>query len=1616
MDETVGSLSKGSRVWYKQDAETWLLAEIKENSNGKPTVALLSGHPGKLLQGVEPSKLVPANPELQQAIADLTQLSYLNEPSILDNLFQRYGGDCIYTNAGPVLIAVNPCRNLPLYTSQVADQYKAGAFEAVNQLDPHIYLVAGAAFRDMVRQGTSQSLVINGESGAGKTETTKKAMQFFAALAGGTGVEGQVLETNPILEAFGNAKTLRNHNSSRFGKLIEIHFNKTNHICGARIRTYLLEKSRVVHQLKGERSYHIFYQLVRGTKDKTQREALRLPNKPSDFAYLAKSGCTDIDGVDDAANFAEVLEALADIGLSPADITALLASLSGILWLGNLKVEPVHADDSSRIKIDAALANAASMLGLREKDLAYALTHKKIKTRDELIVKPLTAQEAGDARDALAKALYAGVFGWIVAAINAKLDMGKKASGRFIAILDIYGFEQFTTNSFEQLCINYANERLQQQFTRHLFTLEQEEYEAEGIDWTKVEWVDNQACVDVIEAMPPKGLGVLAVLDSQCRFPKGSDETFMHALGDALSSNDHFGTDPRRQGEFFVKHYAGPVSYNASGFLDKNKDMLNTDLVELMESSCSPLITSIAATTADEMEGKRGGQTVSSRFTQQLRELVSMLDATGLHFVRCIKPNAKLSPGSFTSELVLQQLRCCGVLEVARVSRAGFPTRYRHADFVTRYKILLPREQQGMVLHNDGETRAAVVQLLAVFKVPPGQYEMGRTKVFFKPGVLGYVEDTWAKMQSSVLKLQAYTRMFFARKRFQQHRAAALLLQSAWRGRVARLQFAKDLREHKAAVCIQRHYRGGVQRAEYKKVHRAVTVFQAAERSRQLNKRVAARLAARRKREAAEAAAEAARREAEEGFLALKDQYGITQLSEVKAALACYAAMRSELDSRDPAEVAEALKLLGAVRNATGGAGGASALSNDQLASAVSLAAVAQQQLGANAAPKQLQEALAVAAVCKQELGADASEQKLREALAAAAACQAELGHCNGIEVQQALAAASLVRQEFGEDASGEQRLREALAAAALVKQEVGSYDRQQLQQRLALAAAAKQQLGGLVEPQRLRDALQLGDIAAQAGIYQPGQLQGQLKLAAAAASSTPEEVAAALELQRAVEAAAGHASPAQVKAALKLQAAAEDEGITDAAGLAAALAAAAAAAAAAASAAPVQQQQQSSSVSPQDDEASRLGAVVLSQGVSDAQELQTALNTYRHLRRDGHAFDARNARRACSMYAAAQSHGIADKRDFMAAAALYGVLREDGITSAGELRLAVAMYGAVREEGILDPEDLHAAIQLASIARDEGLANSDELRSVLAASRGSYYYAPGMRSSAGAAAADANGHSAAAAAAALGGLRASASGEQHGSLTEAMLQQQVAALSHQLDSEKAARSKYAKQLEQQAVEWMGQVKLLKEYIDSLRAKMPSHSSGGGPMPSLTLPASPLGGGKGSGGGETGRALRGLEGDWSSKAPLFDDDASFIREVVDGEVLAPDMQVQLELDRLRQKYEAWNKQFRERMREVQGALRRGATTASFAGMHSHTGMAPAAAGYSQPDQQQQQQLAPAGVKVARHSDSTGAPVDLKHMPDLTSPHLLEAEDWDGGQAGEAGKRGGKKGLFGKLLK
>ncbi|KAL6757024.1 P-loop containing nucleoside triphosphate hydrolase protein [Haematococcus lacustris] len=902
--DTGEGLTKGSLVWVRSSSSvSWQAGELRGLEGSTAQVWLKATG---VVATFEASAVLPANPTIQEAIPDLTHLSYLNEPGILCNLGRRYAEDAIYTFAGPVLIALNPCKALPLYTTEVANTYKAGARDVVQaaSLAPHIYLVAANAFRRMAREHASQSLIVNGESGAGKTETTKKAMQYFATLAGGTGVEGQVLETNPILEAFGNAKTLRNHNSSRFGKLIQIHFNSSLHICGACIKTYLLEKSRVVKQLPGERSYHIFYQLVRGASP-TMRAALGLPTHPRSFAFLAASGCTDIEGVDDAAEFQAVCEALGDVGIDPQLQASLFQLLAGVLWLGNLQFEADPTDlgnDATLLVEDTASQAVCGLLGVSHASLSAALTQRRIVTPSEVVTKLLNEEESKDCRDALAKALYAAAFDWIVSRINLKLDTGKKGSGLSISILDIYGFEQFTTNSFEQLCINYANERLQQQFTRHLFGLEQQEYEMEGIDWTKVEFVDNQECVDAVEQVPPRGLGVLSVLDAQCRFPKATDATFLTTLKEALSGHTRFSVSSRTPREFTILHYAGAVSYDSAGFLDKNKDTLNADLVELLvgaDVSVSPLVPSLGRALKEEAEAniRRGGQTVGSRFAQQLRDLVQDLDTTGLHFVRCIKPNAALKPGWFEEELALHQLRCCGVLEVARIARAGFPTRYTHQMFAERYAILLPREQQaalqeaagGMEGHQ-GNALTAVRTLTEVFGLTPSQYQIGRTKVFFRPGVLGFVEDKWAAMQAAALTLQAGWRMWTLRCSYLSQRAAALRVQSLWRMRCQRRLYADLLQQTHAATIIQSKWRGHRAQVRYQAMRESAVRLQLAWRRHCFAVRVERRVQERLR-------IERLKKLEQDKFESLRQQYGC-DLDEVRAALATWVSARAVLSQQ----------------------------------------------------------------------------------------------------------------------------------------------------------------------------------------------------------------------------------------------------------------------------------------------------------------------------------------------------------------------------------------------------------------------------------------------------------------------------------------------------------------------------------------------------------------------------------------------------------------------------------------------------------------------------------------------------------------------------------------------
>ncbi|KAL4423973.1 hypothetical protein ABPG75_001274 [Micractinium tetrahymenae] len=878
--------AKGSTVWVRQatpgsaaDGDWRRGTVVSLDARGAVSVALepAGGRGASSVVSVRAEDVEPANPALLDGVSDLTQLTYLNEPGILEVLRQRFSGSGsgVYTNAGCVLVAVNPFEELPLYGGEVAARYsRRRSTEDEAPGEPHVFQTADRAFKQMLATAQSQSVLITGESGAGKTETTKIVMRYLASLAGGTGMEDKVLESNPVLEAFGNAQTLRNKNSSRFGKLIEIYFNR-GHICGALIHTYLLEKSRVVHQQPGERSYHIFYQLCRGA-DEAERQRYHLPVGPESFAYLASSGCTSIAGVDDAAGFGQVKSALTAVGIPPEQQAALFSVLAVVLWLGNVQFVPVHDD---AVTVDQftlpALRHAAALLGCSEATLLAALTTRRMQAGGEQITRELSMEAALDSRDALSKAIYAALFRWLVQQINAALSVGKQRSETTLSLLDIAGFESFQENSFEQLCINYANERLQQQFSKHMFKVEQGIYESENIDKARVEFVDNQDCVDLFELRPPAGIGILSMLDEECMMPKGSDSTFAAKLQQQHAAHPRFSHNAKAHGDSFaVHHYAGTVTYSCAKFLDKNRDTLSKDLVVLLQASSAPLVQLLAGD-LQAAQDRKGSQTVGARFCDQLRDLMQRLDATALHFVRCIKPNSRQEAGHFDAGLVLHQLRCCGVLEVARIAQAGYPTRYLHHEFAARYRDLLPDKGAGQ----GADGLEVCRQLLAHFKVDPSQYQIGRTRLFFRAGVLGQLEDAATRMQKSALYIQSMWRMVRCRRAFLHARSAAVAIQCQWRGCVARRQFAELLLQHRAAARIQAAARGCAQRRRYRRALQGVLAIQMAWRRHVLKERVVQRITERRRSEreqAAQAAAQAkAWQQQEDTFEAIKRDFGM---------------------------------------------------------------------------------------------------------------------------------------------------------------------------------------------------------------------------------------------------------------------------------------------------------------------------------------------------------------------------------------------------------------------------------------------------------------------------------------------------------------------------------------------------------------------------------------------------------------------------------------------------------------------------------------------------------------------------------------------------------------------
>ncbi|XP_061487662.1 myosin-7B isoform X1 [Rhineura floridana] len=759
------------RAWIPDEKEAYVEVEIKESSGGKVTVETKD----KKTLVVKEDDIQPMNPPKFDMIEDMAMLTHLNEASVLQNLKRRYSNWMIYTYSGLFCVTINPYKWLPVYTAPVVATYKG---KRRSEVPPHIYAIADNAYNDMLRNRENQSMLITGESGAGKTVNTKRVIQYFAIVAalgdspgkkgqapatktGGT-LEDQIIEANPAMEAFGNAKTLRNDNSSRFGKFIRIHFGPSGKLASADIDIYLLEKSRVIFQQPGERSYHIYYQILSGKKAELQ-DMLLLSSNPYDYHFCSQ-GVTTVDNLDDREELMATDHAMDILGFSPEEKYGCYKIVGAIMHFGNMKFKQKQREEQAEAEGTESADKASYLMGISSGDLIKGLLHPRVKVGNEYVTKGQNVEQVVYAVGALAKATYDRMFKWLVLRINKTLDT-KLARQFFIGVLDIAGFEIFEYNSFEQLCINFTNEKLQQFFNHHMFVLEQEEYKKEGIDWVFIDFgLDLQACIDLIE----KPMGILSILEEECMFPKASDMSFKAKLYD-----NHIGKSPNFQkprpdkkrkfeAHFELVHYAGVVPYNIVGWLDKNKDPLNETVVAIFQKSQNKLLASlyenyvgssddVHKTGVKEKRKKAASfQTVSQLHKENLNKLMTNLRATQPHFVRCIIPNETKTPGAMDAFLVLHQLRCNGVLEGIRICRKGFPNRILYADFKQRYRILNPA-----AIPDDKfvDSRKATEKLLNSLDLDHSQYKFGHTKVFFKAGLLGHLEEMRDERLAKIITL-----------------------------------------------------------------------------------------------------------------------------------------------------------------------------------------------------------------------------------------------------------------------------------------------------------------------------------------------------------------------------------------------------------------------------------------------------------------------------------------------------------------------------------------------------------------------------------------------------------------------------------------------------------------------------------------------------------------------------------------------------------------------------------------------------------------------------------------------------------------------------------------------
>ncbi|GMI85728.1 ARABIDOPSIS MYOSIN 2, MYOSIN X1 2, myosin 2, MYOSIN XI-6 [Hibiscus trionum] len=799
------SLAVGSLVWVENSDIAWIDGEVVQVKGQDINVLCTSGK----TVAVKASNVYPKDAEAPSCgVDDMTKLAYLHEPGVLQNLRSRYDMNEIYTYTGNILIAVNPFRKLPhLYDSHMMAQYKGAAF---GELSPHPFAVADAAYRLMINEGISQSILVSGESGAGKTESTKLLMQYLAYMGGraaaeGRTVEQKVLESNPVLEAFGNAKTVRNNNSSRFGKFVEIQFDRKGRISGAAVRTYLLERSRVCQVSDPERNYHCFYMLCAAPPEDIQRYKL---GNPRTFHYLNQSNCYELDAIDDSKEYTATRRAMDVVGISSVEQDAIFRVVAAILHLGNIEFCKGKEIDSSVPKDEKSwfhLRTAAELLMCDEKLLEDSLCKRIIVTRDETITKCLDPESAALSRDALAKIVYSRLFDWIVNKINSSI--GQDPDSKFlIGVLDIYGFESFKTNSFEQFCINLTNEKLQQHFNQHVFKMEQEEYTKEEINWSYIEFVDNQDILDLIEKKPG---GIIALLDEACMFPRSTHETFAQKLYQTFKNHKRFSKPKLSRSDFTICHYAGDVTYQTELFLDKNKDYVVAEHQALLTASKCSFVSGLFPPLAQESSKSSKFSSIGSRFKQQLLALLETLSSTEPHYIRCVKPNNLLKPSIFENKNVLQQLQCGGVMEAIRISCAGYPTKKPFGEFVDRFGLLAPE-----VLDGSSDEVAACKKLLE--KVGLQGYQIGKTKVFLRAGQMAELDTRRSEVLGrSASIIQRKIRSYLARRSFIMLRRSALQIQSVCRGQLARKVY-DGLRREAASLRIQRHLRMHLARKAFK--------------------------------------------------------------------------------------------------------------------------------------------------------------------------------------------------------------------------------------------------------------------------------------------------------------------------------------------------------------------------------------------------------------------------------------------------------------------------------------------------------------------------------------------------------------------------------------------------------------------------------------------------------------------------------------------------------------------------------------------------------------------------------------------------------------------------------